>query len=327
MAPVEATQEYSFKPPSPPKVHMPLMNRDGITLPLYHGVENIDPMMEQDLRAIVQHRYVAYDHSNNWTYEDRRKAQEVLPFLYLGPATAKTIEWLRHHKITLLLAIRDQKSAQAGLLGAEKVAAELGIEFDSVNIANHQELIAAFPKANRVINEHLLRIYREQKSQNPDSLDDKMDGEGQIVDVIKGKVLVYCETGNERSAAVAIAYIMSMYGLDVINATHFVSSQRFCIALNDRAMGLLVNFHDILQAQRDVMSTSKDQTNLPSLETLVAEGYSHFPVSNIPDPTVSDKMKRGYGETIEDEDLAEAEDDMQRFGGRNSAPFMDQPDN
>jgi hypothetical protein len=294
------------------------MPAEGIKLPLYHGVGEFDSEAEADLEAILDHRYVAYDLTKEWSYFQRRSAQEIVPYLFLGPATAKTPQFFAENEITLILAIRDTSQAEAGVLGPGKVASELGIEFQSVDIANQQEFIKAFGTVNRIINEHLLCVYREQKKRDPESLVQQKDSNGRIIDTVKGKVLVYCETGNERSATVVAAYLMSMYGLTVIHAVQFVASQRFCIAIDDKALNLLVSFHDIIKAKRDVMTIPRVQVPMPFIPGRF--GTNAFSSYEIPS---GDKAKRVYNDTIEDMDMAEADDDAERFNGRNSAPFVD----
>lgn len=291
------------------------MPTEGIKLPLYHGIGEFDSETEADLEAILQKRYVAYNQTKEWSYYNRRRAQEILPYLFLGPAMSKTPEFFRENEITLLLAVRDLAQANADLLGPGKVATELGIEYQAVDVLNPQELIKAFPKVNRIINDHLLRVYREQKKNNPESLVAERDSKGRIIDKVKGKVLVYCETGNERSPTVVAAYLMSMYGLGVIHAAQFVASQRFCVAINDAALTLLVNFHDILQAKRDVLSSAV--IPMPFIPGRWGENvYSRYQLP-------AENGKRVHNETIEDADMAEAADDAERFNGRNSAPFAD----
>ena len=67
-----------------------------------------------------------------------------------------------------------------------------------------------------------------------------------------GKVLVYCESGNDRSAALVAAYIMEMYGLDLVRTIQLLQNQRFCVAFDDEMKALLGNYADLLAARRDV---------------------------------------------------------------------------
>jgi serine/threonine/tyrosine-interacting protein len=251
-------QEYSWRAPSPPHIHIPSIPEDQrISLPAYNGVGG-DQITEGDLKVITQIPHIVFDNTREWKYECRREVQLITPFLYLGPSVgAKNRDFLSREGITMLLAIRDTRSAQAHLLSADKVAAELGIASASVDVAGNQELIAAFPKAVKLINDHLLQVYQQQaiNKENPS------DGSIRInaATFRRGKVLVFCESGNERSACVVAAYLMTMYGMDLVNAVQFVQSQRFCVALGDSLKSLLLAFQDILQARRDVGQGSQNQ--------------------------------------------------------------------
>ncbi|MCP6423762.1 hypothetical protein NL463_31080, partial [Klebsiella pneumoniae] len=45
----------------------------------------------------------------DWTYERRREAQMILPYLYLGPMTAAKDEaWMRKEGITMVLGVRQK---------------------------------------------------------------------------------------------------------------------------------------------------------------------------------------------------------------------------
>jgi serine/threonine/tyrosine-interacting protein len=231
----------------------------------------------------------------DWKYESRRTSQEILSFLHLGPASvARELDLLRAQGITMLLVIRNTRTAQASLLSGEKAARQLGIEAASVDVAGNPELIAAFPRAARVINDHLISKYRSAVADDPQNPSQKS----------LGKILVFCESGNERSAAVVAAYLMCMYGMDMISAIQYIQSQRFCVAFDDGLKNLLVNYMDLLNAQRMV---SKYVSSTP----VVAQ--------------TSAKAKRGRDELahdIEDMDLDNA-DDEERFGNRRVyAPFQ-----
>lgn len=174
--------------------------------------------------------------SQDWHYDMRREAQPILPFLYLGPlGCVRDREYLRKEGITLLLAIRDKRSAQARLVSGERTAAELGIEADFVDVTGHQELISMFPRAIRRINDHLA-------SQD----------HGKLPSHIPKKVLVFCESGNDRSAAVVITYMMAMFSLKAEKAMKAVQSQRFCVTLDEGWRQLFSSFETILEAKRDV---------------------------------------------------------------------------
>ncbi|PKX94061.1 dual specificity protein phosphatase family protein [Aspergillus novofumigatus IBT 16806] len=191
------------------------------------------------------HRVVAPD----WDYMMRRQAQAILPFLYLGPVSClKDKAWLAQEGFTLLLAIRNKRSAQARLVSGEKVGAELGIEADAVDVMDNQELISAFPYAIRRINDHLV-------SSGP-AVDTSAPGK---------KVFVFCESGNERSATVVIAYLMVMLNLNMAVASHLVQLRRFCICVEEPLRELLASFQSILDAKRDVQKAIQASTSNSTL--------------------------------------------------------------
>src|SRR5213078_413200 len=131
----------------------------------------------------------------------RREAQHILPHLYLGPlSAAKDIAFLRRENITFLLAVRNSMTARAHLLSASKEIAkdpELRdrIRFDSIDVSGNMELIASFQDATRIIDEHL---YKEVRPEVPRRMPDGSPYQPEN----GGKTLIYCESGNERSAAV-----------------------------------------------------------------------------------------------------------------------------
>ena len=117
-----------------------------------------------------------------------------------------------------------------------------------------------------------------------------------------GKVLVFCESGNERSAAFVVAFIMNIYGLELIPAIQYVQSQRFCVAFDDDLKFMLNSYQEILKAQRSL---------------------GDAPAAPQPKP----KRRR---DEIEDEDgdvdMLGQGDDEARFGGRTAfVPFQAVP--
>ncbi|GFF26479.1 serine/threonine/tyrosine-interacting protein [Aspergillus lentulus] len=191
------------------------------------------------------HRVVAPD----WDYMMRRQAQAILPFLYLGPVSClKDKAWLAREGFTLLLAIRNKRSAQARLVSGEKVGAELGIEADAVDVMDNQELISAFPYAIRRINDHLVASKPAVDSSAPAK-----------------KIFVFCESGNERSATVVIAYLMVMLNLNMAVASHLVQLRRFCICIEEPLRELLASFQSILDAKRDVQKAIQASTSNSTL--------------------------------------------------------------
>ncbi|KAJ1333375.1 serine/threonine/tyrosine-interacting protein [Microdochium nivale] len=262
------TAPFSGRPPSPPTIVIPAapVNKTLLPITLLPSFANVDPasLSERDLQIITQNgkAQIASDSALNWTYQSRRQAQPVLDFLYLGPSiVAKDRQWLKDNGFTMLLAARTSWMAGVQLMSAHRVAEELGIQAEHVDVSNHQELIRAFPDVVRKINDHMLRVYRDQaisitdhpqhdQSQQPAGTADSM-----VVDqrnFKRGKILVFCESGNDRSASVIVAYLMSVYGLNLVAACQFVQYKRFSVSLDDELKQLLQTYQGILDAQRTV---------------------------------------------------------------------------
>ncbi|KAK2744177.1 hypothetical protein FQN57_004437 [Myotisia sp. PD_48] len=180
----------------------------------------------------------------DWDYSMRREAQMMLPFLFLGPTSAaRDPEFLRKAGITLLFAIRSNHPSHTVSVNGEKPAAALGIESDFIASPNLQGLIALFPEAIRRINNHLCQCPTHRKPCPYPGRDD---------DTYPKKVLVFCETGNERSAVVVAAYLMVMFGMSAVEATANVQARRLCVNVNLPARETLHSFRTILDAQQAV---------------------------------------------------------------------------
>ncbi|RAL07183.1 dual specificity protein phosphatase family protein [Aspergillus homomorphus CBS 101889] len=169
-----------------------------------------------------------------WSYEMRRQAQALLPFLYLGPWSCLADRGrLAQEGITFLLAVRDKRLAMASLISGKKAAEALQIAEGTVDFADNQELIAILPQLIRHINSHVA----SSTSTGGHTLN---------------KVLLFCETGNGPSAVLAIAYLMVMLNASLPQALQYVSARRFCIDMDDSLSQLLLSFESILNAKRDV---------------------------------------------------------------------------
>ncbi|KAI5865184.1 phosphatases II [Durotheca rogersii] len=256
---VVPTAPFSSRPPSPPaiKIPTPILPNANEPIKILPSYENVDPasLSVEDLEIITQNRkeQLAHDSAINWTYSSRRLAQPVLDFLYLGPSNvARDRKWLRETGITMLLAVRDAKMASMRLLDVDTLAKELGIQAGYVDITGYHELVRAFPLAIRMINDHILNIYRSQALNRGVT---QVLPASMMVDTVnfrRGKVLVFCETGNDRSASVVVAYLMSVLGMDLVRACQFIHFKRFCISLEDEIKQRLKTYEDILLAERTV---------------------------------------------------------------------------
>ncbi|TVY23968.1 Serine/threonine/tyrosine-interacting protein A [Lachnellula hyalina] len=291
---------YSWRPPSPPHIHVPQAPEDQkFVLPAYDdtSAQGADRAI---LKSVTEGDHVSVA-TRDWKYDWRRKAQPILSFLHLGPSSAaRDITYIQTQGITMLLVIRDSRSANARLLSGEKIARQLGIEAAAIDVADYQELIAAFPRAIQTINNHLISEYRKH---NPSGL-----RQGTKSRTPWGKVLVFCESGNERSAEVVAAYLMSMYRLDLIAAIQYIQTRRFCVAFDDSMKNLLLNYQQLLEARRSVAGATLTQTVLNGTNNGISQS----------------KAKRGREEVeINDEgmDLDDADDEARFMGRTTFVPF------
>ncbi|RGP80541.1 hypothetical protein FLONG3_1375 [Fusarium longipes] len=246
---------YSRRAPSPPFIHIPTGGQfDREVQDLLPSYENVDPsqLTPQEIQIITRDvRQTANDRAYEWSYEQRREAQMLVDFLYLGPnSAAKDHEWLRQEGITMFLVVRDSRMAGTKLNGVEKAAQALGITLLYVNLEGYDQLIPAFSSAIRAINDHLLSIYHQQA--NEVTQDGAMKTDPSKFQ--RGKVLITCETGNDRSAALAAAYIMAVFGKDMITTVQFISVSRFCCVFDEDVKRKLQSWEDILRARSQVGS-------------------------------------------------------------------------
>ncbi|KAI1141893.1 phosphatases II [Hypoxylon sp. FL0543] len=302
---------YCARPPSPPSILIPAPNlRYALEhLKVVPTYEKVDPasLSPDDLKIITQNykEQLAADSAANWTYGCRHVAQPVLDFLYLGPlSVARDRKWLRETGITMLLAARDSMMAGIRLMAVDEVAQELGIQAEYVDVSGYNDLVRAFPAGVRAINDHMLKVFRGQSIGNTEVEEGKMAIPNR--NFRRGKVLVFCETGNDRSASVVVAYLMSVFGMSMIEACQFVHFRRFCASLSDDLRHVLKTYEDILSAQRTVhrheLNNNSEQDGLDSFKPR--------------------KAKRGIEETMdEDKEMGGIDDATALDEGR----FLDRP--
>lgn len=240
--------------------------------------------------------------ARQWTYELRREAQFVFPFLALGPVSAlRDRDSIRERGFTLLLGIRNTRSALAKLVSGEKTAAELGIQADTVDVLDGQELISAFPRAIRRINDHLagMDCNSETPFQTGNSNKDLVNSNTNSSagpEPNRRKVLVFCESGNDRSAAVVVAYIMAMLNNDAMTATRLVQENRYCVTFDEPMRHLLLSFDSILKAKRDVEYTRRRAS------------FMGGPTLEVPSMSPVVAKKRSFADRREEEAIADCDD-------------------
>ena len=315
---------WTFRVPSPPRIIVPPPALNGSGMPGL-TIKHIPPRAfessgfanEDFLNRVTDGDFMIASNILDWKYEQRRMAQRVLPFLYLGPVSAaRDKDYLQREGITMVLAIRNTMSAQANLLGS-KAASDLGIQSAAIDVAGNQELIAAFPRVTEMINSHLSIMYNRQQVKSS-TLDPNTQQDGAAIPG-KGKVLVFCESGNERSAAVVAAYMMAMYSsLDLIETVQIIQTQRFCVSLDDSLKNLLRSYEIILQAKRDVAASNSScapEASLHEPQTMAKPRQAGKPVKRTLDDAYDVDMDMGDG----NEHM-----DSGRFDGRaGEAPFLD----
>lgn len=241
---------------------------------------------------------------SQWTYDMRRDAQSILPFLSLGPSSClRDTEYIRKQGFTLLLAIRSRHSALARLVSGDKAAIESGIMADTIDVLDSQELISAFPRAIRRINDHLAGV--------------DLESNGMVSNAqLKRKVLVFCESGNERSAGMVIAYVMVMLNVGSIEASQMIQQRRFCVSVDDTMKCILVAFESILSAKRDVERAKRN--------TVLCGGATLAPPA--PPPMLA--KKRSFQDHRDDDvameiDMSMDGDEDPFYERKPNAPFQD----
>ena len=250
----------------------------------------------------LQIRHQALD----WKYEQRRAAQKILPYMFLGPGTAaQNIDFVKQQGITLMVAVRSAFAARmhARLLDPSKFRSATGLQSLILDLESPYDMITKLPQAIKIINNHI-----EQSCQSvvPVNLED-----------IPARVLVFCESGNDRSATVVTAYMMVLYGLNAIEAMQMVQSQRFCLAIEDGSKNMLQTFEDILRAKRDVATND-------NIATRALNQNENGPSATA---TVRKVSKRSYNDAIDsDEDMDDGDEvaiEHDVEGRSGQAPFQD----
>jgi hypothetical protein len=230
---------------------------------------------------------------------------------------AKNEAQLVSNGTTMLVGIaQKQPTAKRLMMSALQVVERMGLEHHLIDVADNQDLIHNFPEITHLINTHLLRTWDQ--------------GRGRL-----GQVLVFCESGNERSACVIAAYLMETHDdVDHIKAMQLCQAQRFCVNFDDSSKRLLQGYWDILCAKRavangammQVVQAAASSAAFASPAALSGVAATVMP-SQTPfggNATVQSRPKRTLERDGDSDDLMEQDDDdEQRFVGRSFAPFVD----
>jgi len=290
--------------------------------------ENINQasMSLEEFNIVTQNgkEQIAMDSALQWTWKSRREAQPILDFLYLGPSSlVKDREWLKGNGFTMLLAVRTSWMAGVQLLSVDRVAEELGIQAEHVDVSDNQGLIGAFPQVARKINDHMVHVHREHNNRQNGGFDSAMSIDASSSG--RGKILVFCESGNERSAAIVVAYLMAVYGVDITTACQFVQYRRFSVGLDDNIKQLLHTYQGILQAQRTVNTFNMNPNNTLTVSSGWNNGGGGLTHKrSIEDAMNVDDADDGIDGAVSQDTMLDAE----RYRNRAEfVPFVDGVDN
>ncbi|KAH9824616.1 serine/threonine/tyrosine-interacting protein B-like [Teratosphaeria destructans] len=227
------TAEYSYRVPTPPRIVVPppALNSEALPEITLNALRSANFLNGVNLNNIITQNALL-----EWTYERRREAQMILPYLYLGPmGSAKDEKFLRgdnyagkdvegvRKDVTMVLGIRQKHTFDSKVMtGVLRKAQELGVESRSIELAGNQDLIHNFPQTTTMINEHLSRVHRTTGS---------------------WERCWYSDT-------------------DFIKAMQLVQAQRFCANFDDGLKRLLQGYWDILCAKRQIAEQQQQQQAL-----------------------------------------------------------------
>lgn len=290
-----ATAAYSRRPPSPPYITIPLTPRFEGSLESYTikpSDKNINAIqLTKDQYAVVTggEPQPATDWVAGWSYEMRRTAQPVLDYLYLGPTSmVRDHSFHQKNNISMVAVVRDARMSGTPLLTVEKAAAACGFEQYYIDIENIYHLIKSLPEIIYNLNMHMIKM----NDQSPPR---------------RGHILVTCDTGNDRSAAVVAAYVMAVFGAGMHKTLQFMNIQRFCTTFDEEIKRMLWTWEDILRASADVAANRV---------TLQAAAWTQKPKRGV-DDMMDVEMDTGDGRVP-------VESDTERFVGRDTfVPFAD----
>jgi serine/threonine/tyrosine-interacting protein len=302
--------DYTYRLPTPPRILVPppTLTTDMPGLSVGRATDGSEDeldtsfLREMNLDSIVQKNTLL-----EWAYERRRQAQMIIPWIYLGPLTAaKDREFLNREGITMILAIRAKDNSMNGAIQAGR---DMCQEVGTIEAPSFPDLIGNFSRITKMINQHVAKVRNATAA----------TGNPQL-----GKVLVFCESGNEKSAAAVAAYLMeTLDNFDYIKSMQVCQAQRFCVNFDDTIKNILRSHWDILQARRSV-ATSRTEL-LESTEPVngLQRVASHCTVQH----NAAMRPKRSIDDTMdyEDTEMGDGLDptDALRFSGRDVTPFRD----
>ncbi|OAR00110.1 hypothetical protein LLEC1_06791 [Akanthomyces lecanii] len=253
-------------------------------------------LTREELRIVTRDQpQVASDGAGSWMYEQRRGLQPVLDYISIGPTSGiRDHDYLRQNSISMIMVIRDGRMANMPALSVTKACEKFQIEasFVNVDIENPLNLIRELPEIIFKLNSHMINLHNQSKAE---------EGVPRA-----GHILVTCDSGNDRSAAVVAAYIMAVYGASIHKTAQFLHRRRFSCSFDEETKRMLQTWEELLLAQAAV---GGDQQN--------AQRWAQPPKSK---RRLDDMLVPGF--SVEG-GTACVSTDADRFRERSFAPFRD----
>ncbi|KAA8916020.1 hypothetical protein TRICI_001835 [Trichomonascus ciferrii] len=161
---------------------------------------------------------------SHWRYEARREAQCIVDSVWLGPlGMSRNEDFLVQNNIRVLVSLMDPRANMHRFMNHPEISFHY---FDPGDrITTSLALVSQFDKINSIIDNAL---------QN------------------NVGVMIFCESGNDKSATVCAAYVMHRLAYDYVAAIQYVQSKRFSISLDDANKYVLLTYNDLRAAKRDV---------------------------------------------------------------------------
>lgn len=129
-----------------------------------------------------------------------------------------------------------------------------------------------------------------------------------------GSTLVFCETGNEKSAVVVASYIMHHYEASLVQACQVVQGRRFSVAFDDIHKYALAAWEPIFKSYREVQKARNQQMQHHLYTAKDGRGESRE----------AGKKKRGFEESQYEDDREQYSQEGIDIDGRfGTAPFRD----
>ena len=186
----------------------------------------------------------------SWAYNSRHKGQSTVPYLFLGTdAVARDSKFIAENNITMVVAVRSAQSAQRRPQWMDPAifpACKL-LETTTFDVDSPFDLIQRIQPILKAMTDHL-----EVKNigQNLETEDD-----------VKGRILVFCESGNERSPVLVAAYLMLVYGLTWHEGLNYLHAFRFSVSLSGIMNEMLKTWEGIIKAECDIAAATRDRTD------------------------------------------------------------------